>query len=242
MQEEILLQLKNISIHYGEIKALDGVDIQLDEEEIVALMGPNGAGKSTILKAIFGLAPIHSGEILWHKQPIAPLPFEMVKRGVAFVPQGRRVFGNLTVIENLEIGGFTVKNKKIINQRINEVMQTFPVLIEKGKQKAKTLSGGQKQMLALARGLMTNPQVLLLDEPSLGLAPKFVKEIFSKIKEINKNHKTAILVVEHNIKSLLEVAHRAYILDKGIVVAKDNSQNIIESGVSEKIFTTGQSA
>jgi len=241
MQEEILLQLKNISVHYGEIKALDNVDIQLDEEEIVALMGPNGAGKSTVLKAIFGLAPIQCGEFLWRKQPITPLPFEMVKRGVAFVPQGRRVFGNLTVIENLEIGGFAVGNKKIIKQRIDEVIQTFPILKERGNQKAKTLSGGQQQILALARGLMTNPQVLLLDEPSLGLAPKFVKEIFSKIKGINKNHKTAILVVEHNIKSLLEVAHRAYILDKGIIVAKDNSQNVIESGVLEKIFTTGQS-
>lgn len=241
MQEEILLQLKNISVHYGEIKALDDVDIQLDEEEVVALMGPNGAGKSTILKAIFGLAPIHSGEILWHKQSIVPLPFEMVKKGVAFVPQGRRVFGNLTVIENLEIGGFAVGNKKIIDQRINEVIQTFPILKEKGKQKAKTLSSGQQQMLAIARGLMTNPQVLLLDEPSLGLAPKLVKEVFQKIKEVNENHKTAILVVEHNIKSLLEVAHRVYILDKGIVVTEDNSQNIIESGALEKIFTTGHS-
>lgn len=242
MREEILLQLKNISVHYGEIKALDGIDIQLDEEEIVALMGPNGAGKSTILKAIFGLAPIYSGEILWHQQPISPLSFEMVKRGVAFVPQGRRVFGNLTVSENLEIGGFAVGNKKIINQRINEIIQTFSILKEKNEQKAKTLSGGQQQMLALARGLMTNPQVLLLDEPSLGLAPKLVKEVFQKIKEINENHKTAILVVEHNIKSLLEVAHRAYILDKGNIIAKDSSQNIIKNGALEKIFTTGQSS
>lgn len=236
MQNEILLQLQNISVHYGGVKALDNVDIELDENEIVALMGPNGAGKSTILKAIFGLAPIHSGKVLWHEKEISPISHEMVKRGVAFVPQGRRVFANLTIKENLEIGGFVVKDKKIINQRIERVLEIFPDLKKKFKHKSGSLSGGQQQMLAFARGLMTDPKILLLDEPSLGLAPKIVKEVFAKIKEINENHKTAIMVVEHNIKSLLEITHRAYILDKGKIVAKEISQKLLESDILENVF------
>lgn len=236
MEKETLLQLHNVSVHYGGVKALDGVDVSINEGEIVALMGPNGAGKSTILKTIFGLAPIHSGKVLWHEKEIKPVSYEIVQRGISFVPQGRRVFSHLTIEENLEIGGFIVSDKKELKRRIAEVMETFPVLKQKCKAKAGTLSGGQQQMLALARGLMTEPKVLLLDEPSLGLAPKIVKEVFAKIKEINEKHKTAILVVEHNIKSLLDIASRGYVLDKGKVVAKDASQKLLESGILEKVF------
>ncbi len=236
MTKEILLQLQNISVHYGGVKALDSVDIALDEGEIVALMGPNGAGKSTILKTIFGLAPIYSGKVLWHGKEITPISHEVVQKGIAFVPQGRRVFSHLTIEENLEIGGFIVSDKKELRRRIAEVMETFPVLKQKRKVKAGTLSGGQQQMLALARGLMIEPKVLLLDEPSLGLAPKIVKEIFVKIKEINNKHKTAILVVEHNIKSLLDIASRGYVLDKGRVVAEDTSKNLVTSGILERVF------
>jgi branched-chain amino acid transport system ATP-binding protein len=141
-----------------------------------------------------------------------------------------------TVEENLEVGGFTVGNKKELRRRIAEMIEIFSVLDQKRKAKAGTLSGGQQQMLALARGLMTNPKILLLDEPSLGLAPKIVKEVFAKIKEINERHQTAILIVEHNIKSLLNIANRGYILDKGRVVEKGDSQKLIESGVLEKVF------
>jgi branched-chain amino acid transport system ATP-binding protein len=236
MKEEILLKLHNISVYYNGVKALDGVNIELDEGEIVALMGPNGAGKSTILKTIFGLAPIHSGKVLWHEREIKPIPHEMVKRGVSYVPQGRRVFSNLTVEENLEIGGFVVEEKQELQRRMEEVMKIFPVLKQKRKIKAGALSGGEQQMLAFARGLMVDPKVLLLDEPSLGLAPKFVKEVFKKIKEINEMHKTAILVVEHNVKSLLEIAHRAYILDKGKIIASDSAQKVLASKILEKIF------
>lgn len=236
MEKEILLQLHNVSVHYGGVRALDGVDVSLDEGEIVALMGPNGAGKSTILKTIFGLAPIHSGKVLWHEKEIRPVSYEVAQRGISFVPQGRRVFSHLTIEENLEIGGFIVSDKNELKRRIAEVMETFSVLKEKREAKAGTLSGGQQQMLALARGLMTEPKILLLDEPSLGLAPKIVKEVFAKIKEINEKHKTAILVVEHNIKSLLGIASRGYVLDKGKVVAKDASQKLLESGILEKIF------
>jgi len=143
----------------------------------------------------------------------------------------------LTIEENLEIGGFIVKDKKELKRRMEEVMETFPLLKQKRKAKSGTLSGGGQQMLAVARGLMTDPKVLLLDEPSLGLAPKIVKEVFAKIKEINENHKTAIMVVEHNIKSLLEIANRGYILDKGKVVACDSSQKLLESDILEKVFT-----
>lgn len=236
MVKETLLQLHNVSVYYGGVKALDGVDVSLDEGEIVALMGPNGAGKSTILKTIFGLAPVHSGKVLWHEKEIKPVSHEVVQRGISFVPQGRRVFSHLTIEENLEIGGFIISDKKELKRRIAEMMETFPVLKQRRKAKAGTLSGGQQQMLALARGLMTEPKVLLLDEPSLGLAPKIVKEVFAKIKEINEKHKTAILVVEHNIKSLLDIASRGYILDKGKVVAKDSSQKLLKSGILERVF------
>jgi branched-chain amino acid transport system ATP-binding protein len=236
MKKEILLQLQNISVHYGGVKALDGVDICINEGEIVVLMGPNGAGKSTILKTIFGLVPIHSGKVLWHEKPFEPISHQVVQKGISFVPQGRRVFSHLTIEENLEIGGFVLKDNKELKRRIEEVMKTFPVLKNKRKLRAGMLSGGQQQMLALARGLMTNPKVLLLDEPSLGLAPKIVKEVFAKIKEINEKHKTAIMIVEHNIKSLLEIAHRAYVLDKGKVVAKNTADKLLEMGVLEKVF------
>ncbi|MFA5754485.1 MAG: ABC transporter ATP-binding protein, partial [Patescibacteria group bacterium] len=228
MEKEILLQLHDVSVRFGGVRALDGIDISLDQGEIVALMGPNGAGKSTIIKAIFGLVPIRSGEVLWHGKKILPVPHEVVQRGISFVPQGRRVFSRLTIEENLEIGGFIVGDKKELNRRIAQVMETFPVLKQRRASKAGMLSGGQQQMLALARGLMTEPKVLLLDEPSLGLAPKIVKEVFAKIKEINDKHKTAILVVEHNIKSLLDIADRGYVLDNGRVAAGDASQRILE--------------
>ena len=233
---EKLLQLENAAVDYGGIHALAGVDIEIDEGEIVALMGPNGAGKSTILKALFGLTKMSHGQVLWHESSIAPIPHEMVARGISFVPQGRRVFTHLTVSENLDIGGFVIKDKKEIKRRKEEILDTFPALKLKLKQKSGLLSGGQQQMLALARGLMVEPKILLLDEPSLGLAPKIVKEVFGIIKEINKRHKTAIMVVEHNIKSLLNVAHRGYVLDKGKIVVSDTSANLYNSDILERVF------
>lgn len=234
--KETLLKVENAHVHYGGVKALDGASVSLDEGEIVALMGPNGAGKSTILKSIFGLAPISDGKILWHERAIKPVPHEMVADGIAFVPQGRRVFKHLTVKENLEIGGFVVRNKKLLAQHIDEVLEFFPALRAKLHAKSATLSGGQQQMLAIARALVTRPSVLLLDEPSLGLAPKIVKEVFAKIKEINERHKTAIFVVEHNLKSLLHIVDRVYVLDKGVVAAEGEPSEVIASGILEKVF------
>jgi len=234
--KEILLKVEDMYVHYGGVKALDGASIAVDEGEIVALMGPNGAGKSTVLKAIFGLAPIDKGKILWEEKEVNPISHEMVERGISFVPQGRRVFKHLTVKENLEVGGYVIKDQKEIKKRIENILDLFPMLKAKLKDKSSSLSGGQQQMLALARGLMIDPKVLLLDEPSLGLAPKIVKEVFQKIKEINEKRKTAIVVVEHNIKSLLEIAQRAYVLDKGKVVVSNTPQNIIDSNILEKVF------
>jgi branched-chain amino acid transport system ATP-binding protein len=236
MIKESLLSLKNIHIHYGGVKALDGASINLDEGEVVALMGPNGAGKSTVLKAIFGLAPIESGKVAWEGQEFVPISHEVVHRGISFVPQGRRVFKHLTVYENIEIGGWGIKDAKLRKERIENVLDIFPALRAKLKAKSGTLSGGQQQMLAIARGLMTDPKVLLLDEPSLGLAPKIVKEVFAKIKEINERRKTAIIVVEHNLKSLLEITNRAYILAKGKVVAEGEPKELVGTGILEKVF------
>ena len=237
MKTETLLQLKDVHVQYGGVRALDGVSVSLDEGEIVALMGPNGAGKSTILKALFGLAPIHKGKVFWHEDEFIPVPYEVVERGIAFVPQGRRVFSNLTVRENLDIGGYTVKNQRLKNERIADLLELFPALKIKLDARSGTLSGGQQQMLAVARGLMTDPKVLLLDEPSLGLAPNIVKEVFALVQDINAKRKTAIMVVEHNLKSLLEIAHRGYILDKGKVVVEGNPKELTASGTLEKVFT-----
>lgn len=236
MEKEILLQLNNIHVHYGGLRALDGVFIKIDEGEIVTLLGPNGAGKSTVLKALFGITDIASGEVLWHEKKISPLPREMIERGVSFVPQGRRVFPSLSVRENLEIGAYTVKSKNEIKERLEEVLELFPALKTKINEASGRLSGGQQQMLAIARGLMTDPKVLLLDEPSIGLAPKIVKEVFEKIREINERHKTSIIIVEHNLKSVNEIAHRTYVLDKGKVVAEGKPQELMDSGILEKVF------
>ena len=235
MTKETILELRDVKVHYGGVHALDGVNLSLGNGEIVALMGPNGAGKSTVLKAIFGLAPA-SGQILWHGSPIAPVPHEVVGLGIAFVPQGRRVFTSLTVEENLEVGGFLVKDKKELRRRMGEVMKTFPVLQSKRRARSGTLSGGQQQMLAIARGLMTDPKVLLLDEPTLGLAPNIVREVFAKVREINERHGTSILVVEHNVKSLLSVVHRAYVLDKGKIVKEGTPKELEGSDILEKVF------
>lgn len=232
---ETLLELHKLAVSYGGIRALDRVDLSIDEGEIVALMGPNGAGKSTVLKAIFGLVP-HTGSILFHGKKFQPLPHEVVLGGIAFVPQGRRVFSDLTVRENLDIGGWFITNKHERRRRIDEIMDLFPALKTKQRERSGTLSGGQQQMLALGRGLMANPQLLLLDEPSLGLSPKMVKEVFAKIREINERHTTAIMIVEHNLSSLFTIAHRAHLLDQGAVVMEGKPQTIVESGALARVF------
>ncbi|MDE0243649.1 MAG: ABC transporter ATP-binding protein [Candidatus Kaiserbacteria bacterium] len=232
-----LLSLSDIHVHYGGVHALRGINLSLQAGEVVALMGSNGAGKSTILKTIFGLVPITSGSVCWRGTSTLPVPHDMVRKGISFVPQGRRVFANLSVEENLEIGGFSVTDQGLVRQRIRDVMNLFPILEKKRKEPSGTLSGGQQQLLAIARGLMSNPQVLLLDEPSLGLSPKAVKEVFETIKTMSQTQKTALMIVEHNIPSLLRIAHRGYILDKGTIVAEGDAQRLAKDSTLERIFT-----
>ena len=236
MNKNILLQLNNINVHYGGVKALSGASVQIDEGELVALMGPNGAGKSTILKTIFALAPIESGDVFWNGVKIDLKSYEVAELGISFVPQGKRVFPSLTVLENIEIGGHSIRSKKVLKERLDEVISLFPSLKEKLNQKAGQLSGGQQQMVAIARGLITDPKLLLLDEPSLGLAPKVVKEVFAKIKEINEKRKTAIIIVEHNIKSILEITDRAYVFDKGKIISEGVGKDFLKGDILEKVF------
>ena len=235
MEKEFLLELKNVSAGYGKSKILHDVSLEIGKGKIVTLMGPNGAGKSTILKAIFGLIS-HTGDISYEGEKIEPKPKELVKMGVAFVPQGRRVFTNLTVKENLEIGGYSLNDHVECERRAEHLFHLFPTLATKRKEYAGSLSGGQQQLLAIARGLMTEPKLLLLDEPTLGLSPKIVKEIFQTIKNINENRETAILVVEHNLQSLLPITDRAYVLAHGKIVAVDTGPGIAESDILERVF------
>jgi len=235
-ENKMLLEVVDLSVHYGGVVALDGVSLGVGEGEIVAVMGPNGAGKSTVLKAIFGLAPVASGQVYWRQMPLEAASHEIVKLGLAFVPQGRRVFTQLTIEENLEMGCLYLKDKGEKRRRLDEVMELFPVLFEKRRDKARAMSGGEQQMLAIGRGLMANPTTLLLDEPTLGLAPIIVKEMFAKIVEINETRNTSIMVVEHNIRSILDVASRVYVLDKGKIAHGGTPSTLVESDILTKVF------
>ena len=232
----LLLQLRDISVHYGGVVALDGISLGLDAGEIVAVMGPNGAGKSTVLRAILGLAPVASGAVYWQRKPLRAATHEIVGLGISFVPQGRRVFSHLTIEENLEMGCLYLGDQAEKGRRMESVMELFPVLYAKRGDPASKMSGGEQQMLAVGRGLMADPRVLLLDEPTLGLAPKVVKEMFEKIVEVNQVLGTSILVVEHNIKSTLDIVTRAYVLDKGAVVHDGTPRSVRESDILTKVF------
>ena len=222
MEKDELAKIENLSVRYGKGWELEGVDFSVGPGEIVALMGPNGAGKSTLLKAIFGLVPLRSGQIFWKGRPISPESNLMVDLGIAFVPQGRRVFPHLTVVENLEMGGFTLQDKRELEIRKKEAMDIFPVLQLKRKAKAGTLSGGEQQMLALARGLMTHPKLLLLDEPTLGLASDITREVFKWVKRVNRVYETAFIIVEHNTALLLAIANKVLTIDKGRLKASSD--------------------
>ena len=235
MQMDIL-NLVDISVHYDAVVALDNVSLGVSEGEVVAVMGPNGAGKSTVLKAIMGLAPVVGGEVYWRQRPLEAATHEIVKQGISFVPQGRRVFTHLTVVENLEMGCLYLNNAAEKARRLDSVMELFPILHQKRDDLASEMSGGQQQMLALGRGLMAVPDVLLLDEPTLGLAPIVVKEVFQKVAEISDRLNTTILVVEHNIKGVLDIVDRAYVLDKGRVVHDGTPQSVRDTDILTQVF------
>ena len=231
-----LLELVNISVHYGAVIALDNASLGVEKGEIAAVMGPNGAGKSTVLRAIMGLAPVVSGRVYWRREPLRAATHEIVNLGIAFVPQGRRVFTHLTIEENLEMGCLYLGDRAEKRRRMDSVMDLFPVLHEKRRDLASQMSGGQQQMLALGRGLMADPEVLLLDEPTLGLAPVVVKEVFQKVLEISQRLSTTIFVVEHNIKGVLDIVNRAYVLDKGRVVHDGTPASVRESDILTQVF------
>ena len=213
-----MLEIKKLEAGYGSLQVLWDVDLKIDPNEIVVVIGPNGAGKSTVLKSIFNLTDIMSGKVIFKNKDITSLPtHERIQMGIGYVPQGRQVFTTLTVEENLKMGAYLTKDKDLIKTRMKEVMEHFPILKEKLKDKADSLSGGQQQMLAIARSLMQDPQVLLLDEPSLGLSPKAMKEVFQKILDIRKEG-CAILIVEQNAKQAMQLADRTYVLEDGKVV------------------------
>ena len=231
-----LLELTDISVEYGAVRALDDVSMDVHAGEVVAVMGPNGAGKSTVLKAVMGLAPVVSGTVYWRQEPLAAETHEIVKEGIAFVPQGRRVFTHLSIAENLEMGCIYLNDRSEKARRLDSVMELFPVLYEKRRDYASQMSGGQQQMLALGRGLMASPELLLLDEPTLGLAPIIVKEVFQKVAEISERLGTTIMVVEHNIKGVLDIVDRAYVLDKGSVVHNGTPQSIRDTDILTQVF------
>ena len=232
----MLLELKDISVRYGAVSAIEAVSLGVEKGEVVAVMGPNGAGKSTVLKAIMGLAPVVGGEVFWRQELLAAATHEIVKEGLAFVPQGRRVFTHLTIQENLEMGCLYLNDKAEKERRLDSVMELFPVLHDKRRDLASQMSGGQQQMLALGRGLMASPEMLLLDEPTLGLAPIVVREVFEKVWEISERLGTTILVVEHNIKGVLNIVGRAYVLDKGRVVFEGTPESVRETDILTQVF------
>ncbi len=232
----MLLELVDVSVHYGAVQALEEASLGVREGEVVAVMGPNGAGKSTVLKAIMGLAPVVAGNVYWREEPLRAATHEIVKEGIAFVPQGRRVFTHLTIEENLEMGCLYLGDRTEKERRRNAVMELFPILHEKRRDVASEMSGGQQQMLALGRGLMAGPEALLLDEPTLGLAPIVVKEVFEKVSEISERLGTTIFVVEHNIKGVLDIVDRAYVLDMGRVVHTGTPESVIETDILTQVF------
>ena len=232
----MLLELTDISVRYGAVVALDKVSVGVEKGEVVAVMGPNGAGKSTVLKAVMGLAPVVGGSVYWRERPLAAATHEIVKEGIAFVPQGRRVFTHLTIEENLDMGCLHLDDRAEKERRLESVMELFPILRQKRGDMASQMSGGQQQMLALGRGLMAAPELLLLDEPTLGLAPIIVTEVFQKIAEISERLQTTILIVEHNIKGVLSIVDRAYVLDKGHVAHNGSPESIRETNILTDVF------
>lgn len=233
-----MLKIKNLKAGYNGMEILHGIDFEVKPNEIVAIIGPNGAGKSTLLKAIFNLCEVYNGKIIFKDKDITRMPtYELIYEGISYVPQGRQVFSNLTVRENLEMGAFIMEDHELIKRNIEDVFHKFPFLKEKQNDYAFTLSGGQQQMLAIARALMQDPELLLLDEPSLGLAPKMIKKVFEKIKEINKEG-IAIIIVEQNAKQAVKIADRTYLLENGMVAMKGNKK-ILENKKIKKVYLGG---
>ena len=231
-----LLEIKDLEVFYGVIQALKGIDFTVDEGEIVTLIGANGAGKTTIMQSIMGLIPIHSGSVHYDGKDITKMPgHKIVNLGMTQVPEGRRIFQELTVYENLLMGAYTGKNKAQIKKDIEATCTRFPRLGERKNQIAGTLSGGEQQMLAMGRALMSNPKIIVMDEPSMGLSPILVSEIFDIITSIRKDG-TTVLLVEQNAKKALAIADRAYVLETGNIVLSGNASDLIKDESIKKAY------
>lgn len=236
----MLLEIENLHVSYGSVEALHGINLYVEEGETVAILGANGAGKSTTLRTISGLLRPSKGAIRFAGKDLHTMPsHEIVMNGVVHSPEGRRVFGTLTVLENLYMGAFVCRDKKLIEKRLQQVFDLFPRLAEREGQLAGTLSGGEQQMLAIGRALMSGPKVLLLDEPSLGLAPIMIRPIFSTIKAINKAGVT-VLLVEQSAFAALKVANRGYVLEVGRVVMTDSAQSLLNNPEVQSTYLGGR--
>lgn len=234
-----MLKVDNINVYYGAIHALKGISVEVNQGEIVTLIGANGAGKSTTLRTISGLLKPKSGQILFEGQNIAGTAAQnIVKLGISQVPEGRRVFAHMTVLENLELGAYLRSDTKEIKDDMDKVFGRFPRLAERRSQLAGTLSGGEQQMLAMGRALMSRPRILLLDEPSMGLAPLLVKEIFSIVKDINETG-TTVLLVEQNAHMALSIANKAYVLETGRVTLSGDAKELAASEEIRKAYLGG---
>jgi branched-chain amino acid transport system ATP-binding protein len=225
-----MLKVNSINTYYGNIQALKGVSLEIEEGEIVTLIGANGAGKTTTLMSLCGIVPPRSGEILFQGKPVHGLSGDrIVQMGIIQVPEGRRIFPNMSVMENLEMGAYLRTNKLLVKQDINMVMELFPILAQRRSQMGGTLSGGEQQMLAISRALMARPRLLLLDEPSLGLAPIIIKQIFDIIRKINHDNNTTIFLVEQNANQALKLAHRGYVMENGRITMTDSAEKLLDN-------------
>jgi branched-chain amino acid transport system ATP-binding protein len=225
-----MLKVNNINTYYGNIQALKGVSLEVEEGEIVTLIGANGAGKTTTLMSLCGIVPPRSGEILFQGKPVHGLSGDrIVQMGIIQVPEGRRIFPNMSVMENLEMGAYLRTNKLLVKQDVNMVMDLFPILAQRRSQMGGTLSGGEQQMLAISRALMARPRLLLLDEPSLGLAPIIITQIFDIIRKINHDNNTTIFLVEQNANQALKLAHRGYVMENGKITITDTAEKLLDN-------------
>ncbi|PLX89543.1 MAG: branched-chain amino acid ABC transporter ATP-binding protein [Desulfuromonas sp.] len=232
-----MLKVESINTFYGNIQALKGVSLEINEGEIVTLIGANGAGKTTTLMSLCGIVPPRSGQILFQGRPIQGLSGDkIVQMGIIQVPEGRRIFPNMSVMENLEMGAYLRTNKILVKQDVNMVMELFPILAQRRSQMGGTLSGGEQQMLAISRALMARPRVLLLDEPSLGLAPLIIKQIFEIIQKINREQGTTIFLVEQNANQALKLAHRGYVMENGCITLADHAEALLGNEEVRKAY------
>lgn len=232
-----MLELRNIDTYYGNIQALRDVSIKVGEGEIITLIGANGAGKSTTLMTICGVVPPRKGEVIFEGQVINGVaPNKIVQQGICQVPEGRLIFPDLTVQENLDMGAFLRSDKDGIARDLDQIFGLFPILLERRRQLGGTLSGGEQQMLAISRALMARPKVLLLDEPSLGLAPLIIRQIFDIIKQINRESNTTIFLVEQNANQALKVAHRGYVMENGRITLEDACDKLLANDAVKKAY------